>query len=994
MKKYLFTTKRLLARCFLLAALFLLTSSAFGQTKTILGNVVDSASGEPLSGASIHIIGKSKGVSAGSGGTFSLVANADDSLIISNVGYRELHVKVSLGGTMRILLASLTTRLADVVVVGYGTQKRSDITGSVVSLSKSRLSELPNTNALQALQGSVAGVNITQTSSAPGGTTTALVRGVNSISASTDPFIVVDGIPFSTTGGTINDISPADIASIEVLKDASAVAIYGTRGANGVILITTKHGQTGKAVVTYDVYGGPESFAHKVLPMGPQQYLQKYADWKMEAGSTNTNPLPNQFELNNYAAGITTNWLNNVSNPGNIQNHVLSVSGGSKDVQYYLSGNYFKENGVIKGYQYNRVSIRSNITATITKFLTVGTNIYLAANNYDGGQADLTEALAISPYGTYKNPDGSYAIYPMYPETNYVSPMLGLVSPRTNRATNINISGYAEVKIARGLKYRMNVAYSYLPTLAQTYTGRDANSLVGAASVANSETNNKLLENILSYELNMGKHHIDATGLYSAQQQDYFASSASATGFINDVLEYNNLAAGSTPSVTSNRYQTNLVSQMLRLNYSYASRYLFTATARRDGYSAFGDNTSKYGVFPSAAAGWNINKEKFMRNVKAVNALKLRVSYGLTGNQAISPNATSSVSTATNTVYNGLSTIGVYSSALGNSNLTWESTYGSNFGLDYTLFNSRISGTMDFYSTKTKNLLLYRSLPSASGYIQVLDNVGKVSNEGFEFSIRSQNIADGKFKWETSLNFSTNRNKILDLYGDKKSDIGNRWFIGHPVNVVYDYKKVGVWQQGENPSNVDPTAIPGDLKFADVNNDHNITAADEVIIGQSNPKWIGGITNTFHYRDFSLNIFIQTVQGVTKDNPMMDFWDLGGRQNLPANVGYWTPTNKSDSRPSLAYTNTRSYGYPEDASFTRLKDVTFSYLAPQKLVDAMKVGGLTLYVTGRNLFTLTKWTGWDPETDFNKLHTDGIHTNNGTYPLVRSIIIGANLSLR
>jgi TonB-linked SusC/RagA family outer membrane protein len=460
------------------------------------------------------------------------------------------------------------------------------------------------------------------------------------------------------------------------------------------------------------------------------------------------------------------------------------------------------------------------------------------------------------------------------------------------------------------------------------------------------------------------------------------------------VLQYNDLAAGATQSVTSNRYQTNLVSQMLRLNYSYASRYLFTVTARRDGYSAFGDNTSKYGVFPSAAVGWNIAKEEFMHNVTAVNALKLRLSYGLTGNQAISPNATSSVSSPTNTVYNGLTTIGVYSSALGNSDLTWESTYGSNLGIDYTLFNNRVSGTMDFYKTRTKNLLLYRSLPTASGYTQVLDNVGKVSNQGFEFSIRTQNITGGKFRWETSLNYSANSNKILDLYGDKKSDIGNRWFIGHPVNSVYDYKQTGIWQQGEDPNAVDPIAIPGDLKFADINHDHAITEADKVIIGQSNPKWIGGITNTFHYMDFNLNVFIQTVQGVTKDNPMMDFWDLGGRQNLPANVGYWTPANKSETRPSLAYTNTRSYGYPEDANFTRLKDVTLSYTAPQKYLNALKLGGLTLYVTGRNLATLTKWKGWDPETDFNKLHSDGIHTNNGTYPLVRSVIIGLSLSLR
>jgi TonB-linked SusC/RagA family outer membrane protein len=989
-------TMGMIPRFSLLFALMLITTLAFSQAKIVSGNVVDSASGDPVAGASVRVQGLNTGISTNSDGSFKIAVRQGGILEVSNVGYKTVTIPAEFGEPMRIVLPAVDKQLADVVVVGYGTQKRSDITGSVASVPTARLSQLPNTNAFQAMEGSVAGVNITQTSSVPGGAVTALVRGVNSISANTDPFIVLDGIPFSTTGGSINDINPSDIASIEILKDASAVAIYGTRGANGVILITTKKGKTGKASISYDGYAGVEGYSHILEPMGPDAYVQKYADWKEQVGNTDPNPLPNAFEIQNLADGKITNWRQAVSQPGNLQNHSLNVSGGSRDVHYYISGNYFKENGVIKGYQYNRASIRSNVSANITDYLTAGFNLYLAANNFDGGHADLTHAMTISPYGSLYNEDGSYAIYPMFGELLYTNPLLGLKTINNNRTKNINTSFYAEVKPAflKGLKYRINASYGYVPTLIQTYAGRAANNLTGRAEVDNTTTKNWLIENILSYQLDLNRSHIDLTGLYSAQETNYFSSGVVSSGFINDVLTFDNLAAGATQSGTSSAYKTDLLSQMIRVNYSYDNRYLLTVTARRDGYSAFGANTSKYGVFPSAALGWNIQNENFMKNARFVNNLKLRLSYGLSGNQAIAANATSSVSNTASLTYNGLTTIGVVSSALGNGNLEWESTYGANLGIDYGLFNNRVSGSIEFYDTRTKSLLLDRSLPTVSGYNQVLDNLGKLANKGFEFSVRTENIRNGKFKWETSLNFSAIQNKIVSLYGDKKDDIGNRWFIGHPVNVVYDYQLIGVWQEGEENAHLDPIAKPGDLKFADLNGDGQISEADKKILGQSNPTWFGGITNTFHYGDFHLNIFIQTVQGVSKSNPLMDWWDLAGRQNVAANVGYWTAANKSNSRPSLAYTNFRTYGYMQDASFTRLKDVTLSYTASQKILNATKLGGLTIYVSGRNLATLTKWKGWDPESDYNKAHNAGFHDSNSTYPLVRTIIFGLNITLR
>jgi TonB-linked SusC/RagA family outer membrane protein len=1001
--------KPLQARASLLALLFLIqvfhsfSVNAQETTSTVKG-IVKGTNSDPLTGTTVIIRNAKSNFTIGArtdtSGVFTsrVPSGGPYSFSFTMVGYEPqtlsgYTIKEGTTFSLSVEMKSSATSLDQVVVVGYGTRKRSDVTGSVASVPKERLSQLPVTNALQAVQGAVAGVNITQSSSVPGASPGAVVRGESSISASTGPFIVVDGVPFN---GSINDISPSDIASIDILKDASSTAIYGTRGANGVILITTKRGRSGKAAITYNGYGGLEDFAHILEPMGPEAYVQKYADFKAQAGITNSNVLPNAFERDNYAAGKTVDWINEISQQGYIHNHTLSITGGNKDVKYYVSGDYFKQQGVVKGYQYNRASIRSNLDATITDYLSAGLNLFFTNNNYDGGRANLTQANQMSPYGTLYNADGSYAIFPMFSESSFLNPLLGHVATRNDRSRNINTNLFAELKpgFAPGLKYRINTAYSYVPTVFQSYIGRLANDPLGTAQVDNTETKNWLIENILTYEKSWNKHRFDATGLYSAQQTNYFLSSTTATGFISDVLSFKNLSSAASTSAISNSYQTNLLSQMLRVNYSYDSRYLFTATARRDGYSAFGSGTSKYGVFPSVALGWNMSNENFMKKVELVNNLKLRLSYGLVGNQAISPNATATTLANVRIPYNGISTTAIAANVLGNSNLNWESTFSGNVGIDFSILKNRISGTIDAYSTKTKDLLLYRALPSITGYNRVLANLGKVSNKGLEISLRSQNFNRNYFRWETAVNFSTNKNEILDLYGDRKDDIGNRWFIGHPINVVYDYQLVGVWQVGEDPGSQDPGAKPGDLKFADRNGDKKITAEDRVILGQTRPKWFGGLTNTFHYRNFHLNIFIQTAQGNVKNNTTLDFRDLAGRQNLPAEVSYWTAQNQSNTRPSLTYTNARLYGYPQDASYTRIKDVTLSFTAPQKLLDAVKLGGLTFYASGRNLATFTKWTGWDPEADYSRNIVTNVAQNENSFPLVRSLIVGANITLR
>jgi TonB-linked SusC/RagA family outer membrane protein len=963
----------------------------------VSGEVVN-ANNQPLEKVSILEKGTSNGTTTKEDGRFTLdVAGPNAVLVVSSIGFVLQEIPVNGRANVTIKLAESTDRLNEVVVVGYGTQKRSDVTGSVASVPKSRLSQLPVTNILHAIEGSVAGVNITQTSSVPGSSADALVRGVNSISAATGPFVVLDGIPYSTTGGTINDINPNDIASIEILKDASAVAIYGTRGANGVILITTKRGTSGKPVIKYNVYGGWENMSHRLESMGAEKYVQKYADWKTQSGVVNNDAVPTIAEKANYAMGKTTDWLDEVSRQGYIFDHNLSISGGTKDVKYYVSGDYLKQQGVLKDYQYNRASIRSNLDVNITDYLSAGVNLFFASNNYDGGRINLTQASQMSPYGQLYNPDGTYYIYPMFTELLYTNPLLGLYHDRLDRGKNISGNVFAELKpgFVKGLKYRVNAAYTYVPTRGSNYSGRNANSLLGSASFANSETNTWVVENILSYTKDWDKHHIDVTALYSAQQTEYFSSTGSATGFINDLLSYNNLGAGATQSDGSNKYKSNLLSQMGRVNYAYDSRYLFTITARRDGYSAFGSNTTKYGLFPSVAVAWNIGNENFMKNVALVNSLKLRGSYGLSGNQAVGVNQTTTTSSTVRLPYNGVSTIGVIASVLGNADLNWESTYGANVGIDFSILKNRISGTIEAYSTSTKDLLLFRSLPTITGYTRVLDNLGKVSNKGIEITVNAIPVQTASFRWEASVNYSANRNKIVDLYGDKKDDVGNRWFIGQPVNVIYDYRVNGVWQVGETVGTFDPGAQPGWLKFADINGpagkpDGVITADDRTVIGSPLPKWIGGLTNAFHYRNLHLSIFIQTFQGAVKNNPVLTNADQAGIINVPDEIEYWTAANKHNSRPSIAYKNPRGYNYPSDASYTRIKDITLSYTAPQQLLDKVKLAALTFYVSGRNIHTFTNWIGWDPENNYDR----GTAMNFNNYPLVRTIVIGASISLR
>ena len=975
------------------------------QAGVVKGQVTDK-NGDAVIGATVKVKNAQTGTVTDFNGNFSLSVQKAGTLVVSYIGYLAKEVAFNPGQTLNISIEEDATALDEVVVVGYGVQKKSDVTGSVTSINKDRLSKLPVTNVLQAVQGAAAGVTISQGSSIPGDAPSALVRGRNSINAGTGPYIVVDGIPISKSGGSLNDINPGDIESMEILKDASATAIYGTNGANGVILITTKHGKDGKPSVSYNGYIGFENFAKKMDFCNGAQITQRYKDYVAQnPGETMYNDyVKNQNEADAQAAGKETDWLYDmVSQTGIIQDHNVTVNGGADKIKYFISGDYMSQKGVLKGFNYKRYSLRMNIDADVTDYLKIGTNSYIVSHNRDGGRVNFLMAEAMSPYGKVYEDNGSYCIYPMYTESLFFNPMRDVNQDHERRQWNINLNGYADINFGNiwkpldGLRYKFNFGYSFVPRRENYYNGAEQNDLNGYGYIFNAETQSYTAENILTYAKDFGKHHFDLTALYASSRKKYHDNTAAASKFINDELLWHNLGGGGTQTARSYTDLYTTVSQMGRLNYSYDSRYLFTFTVRRDGSSVFGED-NKYGTFPSVALGWNIANEKFMEKTQGwLNNLKLRLSYGKAGNEAIGVYETLAKMSNAAITMDGQSATALYpSSRMGNSGLGWETTKTFNIGIDFGLLNNRINGNIDFYTSTTTDLLLQRNLPKISGYSNVYMNMGKTANKGLEVTINSKNIVTKDFTWGTNLVWSWNKNEIKDLYGDEKSDIGNRWFIGEPISVIYDYEMVGIWQKDEiergDHLKWDPQAQPGDVKLRDVNGDGKIDPNDDKTIqGQTTPKWIGGLTNTFTYKNLSLSIFIQTVQGLKRNNSLLAMAsDEMGRRNSTTEIGYWTESNPSNEYRSLSKTSNRwGYGFPCDASFTRIKDITLSYQFPAQITNALRISALTVYASARNLATFTSWKGWDPESDITQRGWGGYENN---YPMTKSYVFGLNVT--
>ena len=951
---------------------------------------VTSVTGETLIGATVLVKGTATGTVTDIDGNYSLSdVDGGDTLVFSSIGFLSAEIPINNRTSIDVQLQENVEALEEVVVIGYGTQRKSDITGSVASVPSDRLENLPVTNVLSAIQGTTAGLQISQGSSVPGRTGSIQVRGINSINANNSPFIVLDGAPFF---GDINDINSNDIESIEILKDASATAIYGTRGANGVILITTKRGKTGAPRIGYAGYVGIERMNHTLDFLSPDAYLDKYVDYVEAVGLDLDRVLPNQEEIENYEAGRTVDWIDEVTKTGILQEHNLTVSGGTDNIQYYVTGGRLDQEGVVEGYQYERTNIRTNLDATLTDWFKAGTSLAFTLNNYDGGQANFLNATAASPYGTLYNDEGGYKIFPMEPELLFANPFLGTTTEQVRRRHNLIGGGYVELTpgFLPGLTFRLNGNYTLEQTRNSGYEGTAANNPAGYAFSNFGQTDNWVIENILSYNREFGRHTIGATALYSAQESKYFSFDANANTFVNDQLSYFNIGSGQNRNAGSYGDAQSLLSQMVRLNYGYDSRYLLTVTARRDGYSAFGSNTDKYGLFPSFAVAWNIANESFMNGLGDVDNLKLRFSYGQSGNQAIGVNQTATIAFPVRYPFGGASQIGTLIGDLGNQNLTWETTTSANLALDFGLWDGRVSGSLEVYSSRTNDILLRRALPLITGSGAIWDNLGVLDNRGIEFSFNSVNLRAGNFRWETSFNIASNRNELVELYGDGQDDIGNGWFLGEPLGTIYTQRWIGVWQEGEDPSETDPGAVPGDLKFEDINGDGVINGDDRVIVGNTLPDYYGGLTNTFHYNNFHLSVFLQYSQGGLKYNPDAYYGDEVGRRNIPTNYEYWTEGNPIGTAPSLSYRGRLGSWNLNDPSYVRLKDVRLSYAVPSPVLDRIGMQALTVYVTGRNLYTWTDWQGWDPENNLSS-RGSGDWTNN--YPFVRTFSFGVNLTL-
>nr|WP_321408587.1 TonB-dependent receptor [uncultured Carboxylicivirga sp.] len=977
------------------------------ETITVSGTVKD-GNDDPLPGVSIVIKGTSNGTITDMNGQYSLKnVPTNATLIFSFIGMESQEVIVNGQEQISIILQESTYGMDEVIVVGYGTQKKSDITGSVASVSSERLSKIPVSNVMQAVQGSVAGVVINQVSSIPGTAPNITVRGGGSITASTDPYVVVDGVPITKMGGSINDINPNDIESIEILKDASAVAIYGMNGANGVILITTKRGQSGKPTIRYSGYMGIEHFAHIPEMVSPEELIARYKEGNRINGSPMYHDqVKYEYEVENYENSSTIDWIDAVSQTGIQQNHNISISGANESLTYYISGDILDQKGVVKGYNYKRYSLRTNLEANVTDYLKVGTNSTIVAHNRDGGRANLLNAEAMSPYGRMYEDDGSYTIYPMFGETLWSNPLLPTTTDPERRQFNVNINGYADLDFGKiwtplsGLTYKLNAGYSYIPRRTSSYTGETVNDLLGTAQIWHYETQAYTIENILGYSKDIAKHHLDLTAVYSAQERNYNENWSRAQNFVNDELEWNRMQAGATSSVSSYADRYAAVSQMGRLNYSFDSRYLFTFTVRRDGSSVFSEGL-KYGTFPSVALGWNLHHENFFSGIEAINNMKLRLSYGTSGNEAVSVYKTFTTMSDVQIALGGETNIAMVANQLGNSDLSWESKKSLNIGVDFGFLRNRINGTLDVYSDQNLDLLLSRKLPAASGFSEVTANIGETKSKGLELTLNTVNIATSDFKWSSSIVYASNKNEIVELYGDGEDDLGSGWFIGEPIGVIRDFQKVGIWQEDEIAAgdhlDWDPVAKPGDVKLADISGpdgipDGVIDDNDRIILGQTSPKWTGGFTNTFTYKNWTLNVFIQTVQGAMRNNHHIGMAsDELERRNSLAEIGYWTPDNKSNEWRSLnKNSNPHGYGFPVKNNYTRIKDVTLNYEFSKEITNRIGIDALNVYVSGRNLFTFTDWIGWDPEERSDYRGTGNWEIN---YPSVRTIVCGINLTL-
>jgi len=1001
------------------------------QSNTITGVVVD-ANGEPIIGANVVVKGTTNGTITDIDGRFSLEAPGNAVLSISYIGYNAQDVKIGNRSSIKIALKEDTQDLDEVIVVGYGTQKKSDLTGAVSSVKTAELQQTPMTSIDQGLVGRASGVLVTQTSGMPGAVASIRVRGSSSLQGGNEPLYVIDGFPvyggggFGNSGGKaqmsgLSTVNPSDIESIEILKDAAATAIYGARAANGVVLITTKSGKKGRDIVTFEASIGVSNVAKKIEVMGAQDYANL-----VNEAYTNDGLSP-YYDANDLASiakiGNGTDWQDEVFQTGISQNYQLSFSGGDEKTQYAISGNYTDQKGIVINSDFKRYSSRINLDRKISKTFNVGTHLTAShsINNAvptdTGGEGGVvTGAMKMNPIlPVYEDEQlGTYTQVNV-PGTLVPNPVATANEQKfKNTTTRILGDMYAQWEIIPDLKFKTSIGVDIMYHKSDRYTPSNIYQSGGLAeaTIANNRSVNWLNENILTWNKEFGDiHNLSVLGGFTMQQNNTEYVSASSKGFVNDILLYNNLGAGSIYNKPeSNATQWNLMSYLARINYSLYNRYLFSLNGRVDGSSRFGAS-NKYGFFPSASAAWRISEEGFMESLRdKISNLKLRTSFGYTGNTEIGVyESLATMGSNSWTIGNQLVT-GFFPNRIPNPDLKWERTAQFDVGLDVGLFNNRLRITTDYYYKKTTDLLYDVAIPGASGCQTMLKNIGSVQNQGYELSIDSDNLT-GEFSWTTAFNISFNRNKVLELGGEDYKEMAEgdghlktgsvrRLIVGEPIGIFYGYRFDGIFQNeaecAEQTASPSPIGV-GLRRYKDLNGDGKIDANnDREILGDANPDFFGGLTNTFAYKGFELVVFLQYCYGneILNYNAIELETPTGGQNAYKELLNRWTPENPSNIYPK-ATTNRAvlvSDRFVEDGSYLKLKTLSLSYNFPQ--MKFKHIQGLRVYVTGQNLLTWTSYRGYDPEVSYRGASTLEAGEDFGGYPQAKTFMFGVKLDLK
>jgi len=973
--------------------------------------------GKPLVGASVQLKGTETGTVTNATGDFELlIPSGGGILVISYVGYDSQEITVNKETNISIVLKEKESKVDEVVIVGYGSVRRSDLTGAVSSVTSDKITQVKAvSNLAQTLQGQAAGVQVSQRSGQPGENVSIKIRGTNSINASNDPLYVVDGLPLDGLSAQLN---PSDIERIEILKDASSTAIYGSRGANGVIIITTKKGKEGKLQISYNGYFGIQSLRKKIDLIGAQDFARLQNEVAVNDGT----PLKwTQTQIDSFA-GKGTDWQDVVYRNAHVQNHDLSLAGGSMGTRFYTSFGYYNQDGIIENSNFQRFSFRGNLDQKINDKLSTGISLSLQQSNYfasNYGFADFGgvpfQTMVMPPTVGIYDASGKYTVFQGVPwgQTN----PYGMAKEEWKPSQNLRLIGnvllsYAitkdlKLKLSAGIDANWNRSDYYAPN---TIT---FNTVFGASkNYGNSST--FINENLLNYTKSFDKHNLDAVvGLTYQDSKSQFLNSGSAFGFLTDIYQNYNLQAAITKAQPSTGFsESKLISYLGRVNYSYAGKYLLTLTGRYDGSSKFTEN-KKYAFFPSGAIGWRVSQESFMQNITAISNLKIRASYGLSGSQGIDPYQTLGSLGSVNVVLGNNPQPGYVLNRLENKSLKWETTKQFDVGLDLGLFKDRVLFTADYYNKKTIDLLLDVTVPPSSGFGTVLQNVGSVGNKGYEFQLTTKNLT-GQLTWNSVLTFSHNKTKILDLGNDaegnpityKEIGTGGNWFpmiLGQSMQQLFGYKIIGVYQtDAEAVANGEPTKKAGDYKFQTTPG--GILPNDNrVILSHFEPKFTYGFNNEFGYKDWTLSFLIVGSYGNDIANEFRKYnLTLNGNW-VPSREGYdnrWVSgkgTNMFDKPSANSGSTIRDYAnslWIENGAYLRFRDITLAYNLPLTVLKSIKISSLQVYISAQNYITISKYTGYDPEASWDqsniKPRING--WDRGVYPSMKSITGGVKVN--